>query len=67
MLLTGFLLVVAGGLATSLAEYFAKYNLVDKTLDLFRSAEVKAENAVHAVEAAEAKARARAMAVRKAL
>jgi hypothetical protein len=34
--------LVAGALATSIAEYVLKYNLIDKFLDFFRSEEQKA-------------------------
>lgn len=34
--------LVAGALATSIAEYVLKYTLIDKFLDFFRSEEQKA-------------------------
>lgn len=33
--------LAAGGVGTSLIEYFLKYNLIDKIVDLFRSTETK--------------------------
>lgn len=44
--------LLAGAIATSLAEYKLNYNLVDKVLDLFRSAESKLARARQRAQAA---------------
>jgi hypothetical protein len=48
-----------GGVLTSTAEYFLHYNLVDKIVDLFRSAEAIAQTQINRGEALVSNARAK--------
>ena len=56
------LALIAGALITSIVEYKLNYNLVDKILDLVRSAEVIAENDEKKLVALAGKIKARAAA-----
>lgn len=56
MFLAVVLSLLAGGVATSLAEFKIGYNFIDKVLDLFRSVEVKAENSLTKAKKFEAEA-----------